>query len=95
MQKGGRPSGWSQLFLQAFSTTLREGIESVIFLTGVSAGIDPRSIPIAGIVGIMLGLAVGIILYYTCASVPFCLFLPRSAASLHALAKMQASWEPC
>ena len=65
MQKGGRPSGWWQVFLLAFSTTLREGIESVIFLTGVSAGIDPRSIPIAGIVGIMLGLAVGIILYYT------------------------------
>ena len=53
------------MFLLAFSTTLREGIESVIFLTGVSAGIDPRSIPIAGIVGILLGLAVGIILYYT------------------------------
>ncbi|CAK0737138.1 hypothetical protein CVIRNUC_000861 [Coccomyxa viridis] len=63
--KGGRPSGWWQVFLLAFSTTLREGIESVIFLTGVSAGIDPRSIPIAGIVGILLGLAVGIILYYT------------------------------
>ncbi len=65
LQKGGRPSGWWQVFLLAFSTTLREGIESVIFLTGVSAGIDPRSIPIAGIVGILLGLAVGIILYYT------------------------------
>ena len=65
VQKGGRPSGWWQVFLLAFSTTLREGIESVIFLTGVSAGIDPRSIPIAGIVGILLGLAVGIALYYT------------------------------
>jgi high-affinity iron transporter len=64
-QKGGRPSGWWQVFLLAFSTTLREGLESVIFLTGVSAGIDLRSIPIAGIVGILIGIAVGVALYYT------------------------------
>ncbi len=53
------------MFLLAFSTTLREGLESVIFLTGVSAGIDLRSIPIAGIVGILIGIAVGVALYYT------------------------------
>ncbi len=65
LQKGGRPSGWWQVFLLAFTTTLREGLESVIFLCGVSAGIDPRSIPIAGIVGVLIGIAVGVALYYT------------------------------
>lgn len=52
----------------AFLNTLREGLESVVFLTGVSAGTDPRSIPLAGIVGIILGIIVGIALYYTCAT---------------------------
>lgn len=51
----------------AFVNTLREGLESVVFLTGVSAGTDPRSIPLAGVVGIILGVLVGVILYYTCA----------------------------
>lgn len=37
----------------------------MIFLCGVSAGIDPRSIPIAGIVGVLIGIAVGVALYYT------------------------------
>lgn len=63
--KGGRTQGWWQIFLLAFSNTLREGLESVVFLTGVSAGTDPRSIPLAGIVGIILGILVGVALYYT------------------------------
>lgn len=52
----------------AFANTLREGLESVVFLCGVSAGTDPRSIPLAGIVGIILGVIVGVALYYTCAT---------------------------
>ncbi len=68
----GRAYGWWQIFLMAFTNTLREGLESVVFLTGVTAGVDPRSIPIAGIVGIILGIAVGVLLYYTCARMPPC-----------------------
>lgn len=66
--KGKRATGWWQMALLAFTTTFREGLESFIFLTGVSANIDPRSIPIAGLVGIALGVAVGLILFYTCGS---------------------------
>ena len=66
-QGGGRVKGWWQMMALTFTTTLREGIESVVFLTGVSAGVDPRSIPLAGLVGIVLGVAVGVALFYTCA----------------------------
>lgn len=49
----------------AGSATLREGIESVMFLTGVSQGDGVRSIIIPGIIGVVLGLAVGVLLYYS------------------------------
>lgn len=61
----GRTQGWWQIFLMAFANTLREGLESVVFLCGATVGTDPRSIPLAGIVGIILGIIVGVILYYT------------------------------
>jgi hypothetical protein len=78
--KGKRATGWWQMALLAFTTTFREGLESVIFLTGVSAGIDPKSIPIAGLVGIALGVAVGMILFYTCALALTCIRHARPLA---------------
>lgn len=53
------------VFLLAFSATLREGIESVIFLAGVTSSTSATAIPIPGIIGIILGLAVGVFLYYS------------------------------
>ena len=53
------------IFILAFTTTLREGLEAVIFIAGVSAGLDVSSIPIPAVVGIIMGLAVGFILYFT------------------------------
>ena len=64
--------------LLAFTTTLREGMETVIFLTGVSAGLDPRSIPLAGLVGVLLGIAVGVALFYTCVPSGPCSPAPRA-----------------
>lgn len=55
---------WSILLL-ALSATLREGIESVLFLTGVSQGDGIKSIIIPGIVGVILGLALGMLIFYT------------------------------
>ena len=43
---------WS-MFLLAGSATLREGIESVLFLTGTSAGLSVKSVILPGIVGIV------------------------------------------
>lgn len=55
---------WSMFFL-AGSATFREGIESVLFLTGVSAGSSVKAVIIPGIVGIALGAICGLIIYYT------------------------------
>lgn len=49
----------------AFSATVREGIESVLFLTGVSGGQGITSVIIPGIVGAVLGLIAGCIIFYT------------------------------
>ena len=55
---------WSMFFL-AGAATLREGIESVLFLTGVSAGGSVKSIIIPGLLGIFLGALLGLIVYYS------------------------------
>lgn len=53
------------MFILAFTTTLREGLEAVIFLAGTTAGGSPESIPIPGIIGLIIGIIVGVLLYYT------------------------------
>lgn len=63
-EKAARSYRWSVLLL-ALSATLREGIESVLFLTGVSQGAGVKSIIIPGIVGVILGLALGMAIFYT------------------------------
>lgn len=55
---------WS-MFLLAGSATLREGIESVLFLTGTSAGLSVKSVILPGIVGIVAGSLLGVIVYYS------------------------------
>ena len=53
------------MLLVAGSATLREGLESVLFLTGVSQGVGVKSIVIPGILGVVLGLALGFAIFYT------------------------------
>ncbi|TFK49374.1 iron permease FTR1 [Heliocybe sulcata] len=51
------------LLLLPLITVLREGIEAVIFVGGVSLGQPAASIPIAAIVGLVCGLACGYLIY--------------------------------
>ncbi|KAL2914213.1 high-affinity iron permease [Polyrhizophydium stewartii] len=51
------------LFWLPFITVLREGLEAVVFIGGVSLGEEPSSIPIAAIVGIIIGIAIGFIVH--------------------------------
>ncbi|KAL2914220.1 high-affinity iron permease [Polyrhizophydium stewartii] len=51
------------LFWLPFITVLREGLEAVVFIGGVSLGEEPSSIPIAAIVGIIVGIAIGFIVH--------------------------------
>eukprot|EP00775_Hariotina_reticulata_P003265 gene3265-3543_t len=55
---------WS-VFLLAASAVLREGIESVIFLAGVGSQSSFKAIPLACLAGLVVGLAVGFLIYYS------------------------------
>ena len=60
-------AGKSGIFVLAFTTTLREGLETAVFITGSNTASGAASIPLAGLVGVICGLIVGMILFYTCA----------------------------
>jgi len=51
------------MFLLPFITVLREGLEAVVFVGGVSLTEPATSFPIAVIVGIVCGIAVGYSIY--------------------------------
>lgn len=63
-KKEARNGKWA-LFLLPFITVLREGVEAVVFVGGVSLGQSGTSIPIATIVGLIAGAAVGYLIYRT------------------------------
>lgn len=63
-ENASRNYKWS-MFLLAGSATLREGMESVLFLTGTSAGLSVKSVIIPGIVGIIAGSLLGVLVYYS------------------------------
>jgi high-affinity iron transporter len=50
-------------FILPFITVLREGLEAIVFLGGVSLGEQAKAIPIAAIMGIICGCLVGYLLY--------------------------------
>ena len=51
------------MFLLPFITVLREGLEAVVFVGGVSLSEPASSFPLAVIVGILCGVAVGYFIY--------------------------------
>jgi high-affinity iron transporter len=51
------------LFALPFVTVLREGIEGIVFVAGVSFSAPASSLPLAVIVGLLVGSLVGYILY--------------------------------
>lgn len=70
--RGARSSKFTLFFLPMI-TVLREGLEAVVFVGGVSLGQPAKSIPLAAIVGIICGLIIGcpsfnpLLLVYMCA----------------------------
>ncbi|KAI0770808.1 Ftr1 protein [Irpex lacteus] len=59
----GAKSGKWVLFILPLITVLREGMEAVVFVGGVSLGQPATSIPIAAIVGLICGLVCGFLIY--------------------------------
>ena len=51
------------LFLIAFTAVFREGLEAVIFITGVSQA-NPEAIPIPGLLGIVLGCIFSYVVFF-------------------------------
>ncbi|GAA6058642.1 hypothetical protein JCM10212_004053 [Sporobolomyces blumeae] len=61
-RRDGKKGKWS-LFVLPLVTILREGLEAVVFVGGVSLGQSAKSIPLAAIVGLLAGLAVGFAIF--------------------------------
>ncbi|KAI1788064.1 iron permease FTR1 [Ganoderma leucocontextum] len=59
----GAKTGKYVLFILPLITVLREGMEAVIFVGGVSLGQPATAIPIAAIVGLVCGLVCGYLIY--------------------------------
>ncbi|TID28205.1 hypothetical protein CANINC_002638 [Pichia inconspicua] len=75
------------LFILPFITTLREGLEAVVFVGGVGISeASARAFPLPVICGIIAGIAVGLILYYGGSRFSLQIFLCFSTAILYLIA---------
>ncbi|KAL1413070.1 high-affinity iron permease [Vanrija albida] len=63
-KRESRSSKWA-LFLLPFITVLREGLEAVVFVGGVSLNAKATSIPLPVVVGLIAGFIVGYLIYRT------------------------------
>ncbi|KAF7541231.1 hypothetical protein G7Z17_g11996 [Cylindrodendrum hubeiense] len=86
-------SGWLKnfferyaMFMLPFITVLREGIEAVVFVAGVSFSASAKSIPLPTIVGLICGCLVGYILYKGGSTAKLQLFLVASTCLLYLVA---------
>ncbi|WVQ98338.1 hypothetical protein IAU59_005461 [Kwoniella sp. CBS 9459] len=80
-RREARSGKWA-LFILPFVTVLREGLEAVVFVGGVSLGIEAVSIPIPVIVGIIAGFIVAYAIYRTGSSTTLHWFLVGSTSFL-------------
>ncbi|BGP14689.1 high-affinity iron permease [Rhodosporidiobolus nylandii] len=83
-QREARRSKWA-LFLLPLITVLREGLEAVVFVGGVSLGQSAKSIPLAAIVGIVAGMFIGYLIYASGSRLNLSIFLVASTNILFLL----------
>lgn len=74
------------MFILPFITCLREGLEAVVFVGGVGLNQPATSFPIPVITGMISGLIVGVILYFTGSTISIQVFLVCSTAVLYLIA---------
>ena len=63
---GSRFKTWCEkyaMFILPFVTVLREGLEAVVFISGISLGLPATSFPLAVITGLALGCLIGYFIY--------------------------------
>lgn len=61
-----RMKNWAEkyaMFLLPFVTVLREGLEAVVFIGGVSLGMPAESFPLAVVAGLAAGVLIGYFIY--------------------------------
>ncbi|KAI1826941.1 iron permease FTR1/Fip1/EfeU [Xylaria intraflava] len=88
--RGGPRTGWLKrfaekyaMFVLPFITVLREGIEAIVFIAGVSFSAPATSVPLPVVVGLLVGSAVGYLLYKGGASTRLQFFLVLSTCLLY------------
>ncbi|KAJ2607858.1 high-affinity iron permease [Coemansia sp. RSA 1365] len=69
-----------------FITVLREGLEAVVFVGGVSLGISARSIPLAVVVGLICGGLIGYLMYRSGNAMSFHWFFVLTTCILYLIA---------
>ncbi len=74
------------MFLLPFITTLREGLEAVVFVGGVGLSYPASAFPIPVIVGLIAGIFVGAVLYYGGSTSSLQIFLVVSTCILYLIA---------
>jgi len=74
------------MFILPFITILREGLEAIVFIGGVSLGVPAASIPLATASGLAAGSLVGYIIYRGGNAAPLQLFLIASTCFLYLVA---------
>ncbi|KAL7342943.1 iron permease FTR1 family-domain-containing protein [Rhodotorula toruloides] len=80
-RKQGRRGKWS-LFILPFVTVLRESLEMVVFVGGVSLGQSAKSIPLAAITGLIVGFVIGYLIFASGSRVNLSIFLVVSTSIL-------------
>ncbi|KAK4228991.1 iron permease FTR1/Fip1/EfeU [Podospora fimiseda] len=74
------------MFALPFVTVLREGIEAIVFIAGVTFSAPATSVPLAVVVGIAVGVLVGWALYKSGSTTKLKLFLVLSTCLLYLVA---------
>ncbi|RLV94701.1 Plasma membrane iron permease [Spathaspora sp. JA1] len=83
---GLRFSHWAKkyaMFILPFITTLREGLEAVVFVGGVSINEPASSFPLPVVIGLIAGVSVGGLLYYFGTNASMQIFLIISTCILY------------
>ncbi|KZL68987.1 high-affinity iron transporter [Colletotrichum tofieldiae] len=91
--KTGANRGWLKhfaekyaMFILPFITVLREGIEAIVFVAGVSFSAPATAVPLPAVVGLIVGALVGYVLYKGGSTAKLQVFLVVSTCLLYLVA---------
>ncbi|OAA35670.1 Iron permease FTR1 [Metarhizium rileyi] len=74
------------MFVLPFVTVLREGIEAVVFVAGVTFSAPASAIPLPAVIGLLVGILIGYLLYKGGSTAKLQLFLVASTCLLYLVA---------